>query len=45
MNTPLVIANILIAGAFFIHTFVGDKELRLIQIKLKRNERSLFIPF
>ena len=31
MNTPILIANILTLLAFFIHTFMGDKELKLIK--------------
>jgi len=31
MNTPVLIANILTLLAFFIHTFMGDKELKIIQ--------------
>jgi len=31
MNIPIVLAIILCAIAFFLHTFVGDKELKLIE--------------
>lgn len=31
MNIPILIANILTFVAFFVHTFMGDKELKLIQ--------------
>ncbi len=31
MNIPVLIANILTLLAFFIHTFIGDKELKIIQ--------------
>lgn len=31
MNTPILIANILTLLAFFVHTFMGDRELKLIQ--------------
>jgi len=31
MNTPVLIANILTILAFFIHTFMGDRELKIIQ--------------
>gem|GEM_PF-577065 len=31
MSTPILIANILTLLAFFLHTFQGDKELRLIE--------------
>ncbi|CAM1361319.1 conserved membrane hypothetical protein [Tenacibaculum sediminilitoris] len=31
MNTPILIANILTLLAFFIHTFMGDKELKIIE--------------
>jgi len=31
MNTPLLIANTLTLLAFFIHTFLGDQELKIIQ--------------
>lgn len=31
MNIPLLIASILTLLAFFLHTFIGDKELRMIE--------------
>jgi len=31
MNTPILIANILTLLAFFIHTFIGDRELKSIE--------------
>jgi len=31
MNTPVLIANTLTLLAFFIHTFMGDRELKIIQ--------------
>jgi len=31
MSTPILIANILIFLAFLIHTFMGDRELKIIQ--------------
>jgi len=31
MNSPVLIANILTLLAFFIHTFMGDRELKIIQ--------------
>lgn len=31
MNTPILVANILTLLAFFVHTFMGDRELKLIQ--------------
>ncbi len=31
MNTALLIANLLTALAFVVHTFVGDKELKVIE--------------
>jgi len=31
MNIPILIASILAFTAFFLHTFMGDKELRLIE--------------
>ncbi|MCC5815833.1 MAG: hypothetical protein JJT78_13855 [Leptospira sp.] len=33
MNIPLIIANILTILAFAVHTFMGDKELRIIEPK------------
>ncbi len=31
MNTPILMANILTLFAFVIHTFIGDKELKVIE--------------
>ena len=31
MSIPVLIANILTLLAFFIHTFMGDRELKIIQ--------------
>mgnify|MGYP001628009195 FL=1 len=31
MNIPILIANILTLFAFIIHTFIGDKELKIIE--------------
>ena len=31
MNIPLIIAFLLTLSAFFLHTFIGDKELKLIE--------------
>lgn len=31
MNIPILIANILAILAFLIHTFIGDKEVRILQ--------------
>ena len=31
MNIPILLANILMLLAFFIHTFMGDRELKIIQ--------------
>ena len=41
MNIPILIANILTLLAFFIHTFMGDKELRLIEPKQDNDEKSI----
>ena len=38
MNIPILIANILTLLAFVIHTFVGDKELKIIEPKTKAND-------
>ena len=37
----LLIANILTLLAFFIHTFMGDKELRLIEPKIANDEKNI----
>ena len=31
MSTPLLIANLLLLLAFFVHTFIGDRELRILE--------------
>lgn len=38
MSTSLLIANILLLVAFFIHTFVGDKELKMIEPESEEGE-------
>ena len=38
MNIPILIANILTLLAFFAHTFVGDKELQLIEPKTEHDK-------
>ena len=38
MNLPILIANILTLLAFVIHTFVGDKELKIIEPTLGNEE-------
>lgn len=35
MNIPLIIANILVGLAFVAHTFVGDKELKVLEPNAK----------
>ena len=39
MNIPILIANILTLLAFVIHTFVGDKELKIIEPIQGNDER------
>ena len=41
MNTPILIANVLTLLAFFIHTFVGDRELKIIEPKDEEDENYL----
>jgi hypothetical protein len=41
MNKPVLIANILTFLAFLIHTFMGDKALRLIEPKMDNEEKNL----
>ena len=41
MNTLILIANILTLLAFFVHTFMGDKELKLIEPKNDQDENYL----
>ena len=31
MNTPLMILNVLAGISFFIHTFIGDRDLKIIE--------------
>lgn len=40
MNIPILIANILTLLAFVIHTFVGDKELKIIEPAKGNDENS-----
>jgi len=41
MSIPLLIANILTVIAFFLHAFVGDKELKLIEPDDSRDKKYL----
>ncbi|MEM7484601.1 MAG: hypothetical protein AAF348_05270 [Bacteroidota bacterium] len=41
MNIPIVVANLLTLLAFVIHTFIGDKELRLIEPQDDADEKKL----
>lgn len=41
MNIPILIANILTLLAFFLHTFVGDKELKLIEPEDQNDANNL----
>jgi len=41
MNIPILIANILTLLAFFIHTFVGDKELKIIEPENENDDKYL----
>jgi len=41
MNIPILIENILTFLAFVIHTFVGDKELRIIEPRNENDEEYL----
>lgn len=41
MNIPILIANILTLIAFAAHTFVGDKELKIIEPKDGKDEKYL----
>ncbi len=38
MNISLIIANILTVLAFVIHTFVGDREIRILEPQETENE-------
>ena len=40
MNTLILLANILTLLAFFVHTFMGDKELKLIEPKNDQDEKN-----
>ncbi len=40
MNIPLLIANFLTLFAFIVHTFVGDKELRILEPTIKDEEHT-----
>lgn len=39
MNTPILIAGILTSLAFFVHTFIGDPELKFIQPSSENDEK------
>lgn len=41
MNIPILLASILTLLAFFIHTFVGDKELKIIEPENENDEKYL----
>lgn len=41
MNIYILIANVLTLGAFFLHTFAGDKELKLIEPKTENDPKLL----
>lgn len=41
MNTSLLIANVLTLLAFFIHTFMGDRELKIIEPDSENDEKYL----
>ena len=41
MNIPILIASILTLLAFFLHTFVGDRELKLIEPADANDEKYL----
>jgi len=41
MNIPILIANILTLLAFFIHTFMGDRELKIIEPGTEQDENYL----
>lgn len=40
MSIPLLIANFLTTSAFFLHTFMGDKELKILEPKDLENQNS-----
>jgi hypothetical protein len=41
MNIPILSANILALLAFFIHTFMGDRELKIIEPESENDEKYL----
>jgi len=41
MNILILIANILTLLAFFIHIFMGDKELRIIEPESEKDKKYL----
>lgn len=41
MNIPILIANILTLLAFVIHTFIGDRELKIIEPENENDEKYL----
>jgi hypothetical protein len=41
MNIPILIANILTLLAFVIHTFMGDRELKIIEPENEKDEKYL----
>ena len=41
MNTPILIANILTALAFIIHTFMGDRELKIIEPDDEKDDKYI----
>jgi len=41
MNIPILIANVLIDLAFFVHTIMGDKELKLIEPRNENDDKFL----
>jgi hypothetical protein len=41
MNIPIIIANILTLLAFVIHTFLGDRELKIIEPENENDEKYL----
>ena len=41
MNIPVLIANLLTLLAFFIHTFIGNRELRIIEPESNNDEKYL----
>ena len=41
MSTSIVIANVLTLFACIIHTFIGDRELKIIEPKIENDEKYL----